>query len=97
MLLRPGKKLRCAASTAQVIVIRAPEGEAELTCAGAVMTDDDPGEVVVADGPALLVGKRYGDAAGTLELLCTMPGAGPLELGDEQLSEQAAKSLPSSD
>jgi hypothetical protein len=98
MKLKPGLKLRSAASAAQVIVIRAPEGEVDLTCAGAPMSTDEPANAdQAATSPDLLVGKRYGDPEGTIELLCTAPGAGPLALGGTTLGEQAAKSLPSSD
>jgi hypothetical protein len=98
MKLKPGLKLRSAASAAQVIVIRAPEGDVELTCAGAPMsTEEQPSNPEAATSPDLLIGKRYGDPGGTIELLCTAPGAGPLVLGDTTLGEQAAKSLPSSD
>jgi len=97
MILTPGLKLRSAASTAQVVVIRAPAGDHELTCAGAVMSTDEPGPGTPAEGPQLLVGKRYGDPDGTVELLCTTPGSGPLALDGTLLAEHAAKSLPSSD
>lgn len=98
MRLTPGLKLRSAASTAQLIVIRAPGDEVEVTCAGAPLSTDDPGEVPPAgDGEQLLVGKRYGDADDTIELLCTAPGAGPLAVDGRPMAEQAAKALPSSD
>jgi len=44
-----------------------------------------------------LIGKRYVNAAGDLELLCTRPGAGTLALGGAALTVKGAKPLPSSD
>ena len=64
------------------------------------MTSDGSSPLAAAgspDGPELLVGKRYSDPEATIELLCTVPGPGPLAVNGAQLSEQAAKSLPSSD
>lgn len=97
MMLTPGQKLRSPASTAQLIVIRAPGDDVDLTLAGEAVTSEDVAPTPAGDGPALLVGKRYGDAGDTLELLCTMPGNGPLAVGGVELAERAAKSLPSSD
>jgi hypothetical protein len=97
MLLTPGQKLRSTASSAQVIVIRAPGVDVDLTLAGAAVTADEVAGTSTGHGAALLVGKRYGDAADTLELLCTAPGDGPLAADGVELTERAAKSLPSSD
>lgn len=97
MMLTPGQKLRSTVSTAQLIVIRAPAAEVDLTLAGVAVTTQDVAATPASDGPALLVGKRYGDADDTLELLCTVPGSGPLAVGGVELAERAAKSLPSSD
>lgn len=96
MQLKPGLKLKAPGTTTEVIVIRAPEGELTLTCGGAPMSPDGAGDAGTADGE-VLIGKRYSDTAGTLELLCSTPGSGPLALGNEVLSVKAAKALPSSD
>jgi hypothetical protein len=45
----------------------------------------------------VLLGKRYVDTGGTLELLCTKAGAGTLAVGGEALVLKSAKPLPSSD
>ncbi|MEV1067669.1 hypothetical protein [Streptomyces sp. NPDC050263] len=45
----------------------------------------------------MLIGKRYVDAADTLELLCTASGAGRLTYGGEPLTVEAPKALAASD
>jgi hypothetical protein len=99
MQLRPGLKLNSAVSTAQVIVVRTPGGEVDVRCGGRPMLADgaSQGEVAAADDEALLVGKRYSDDSGALELLCTKAGAGGLSVGDQPLTIKAAKPLPASD
>lgn len=98
MRARLGMKLNSAVSSAQLIVVRAPGEDIDLRCAGEPMIVGDPaiaeGE---ADEDALLLGKRYSDEAGTLELLCTKSGRGPLSVGETRLTIKAAKALPASD
>jgi hypothetical protein len=43
------------------------------------------------------IGKRYVDAAGTLELLCVKHGQGSLSIGGVALQLKDAKPLPASD
>jgi hypothetical protein len=45
----------------------------------------------------VLIGKRYTDGSGDLELLCTKAGSSSLSVGDELLVLKDAKPLPSSD
>jgi hypothetical protein len=100
MELRPGLKLNSAVSTAQVIVVRTPGGDVDVRCGGKPMLaagDAPPVADATVDGEPLLVGKRYSDDGGTLELLCTKAGAGGLSVGAEALSVKAAKPLPASD
>ena len=51
----------------------------------------------VAGGEGTLIGKRYVNEAGTLELLCTASGAGPLSCDGTPMTIKAAKPLPASD
>ena len=44
-----------------------------------------------------LIGKRYVDGAGEVEVLCTKSGTSALSIGDEVLVVKDAKPLPSSD
>ena len=100
--LKAGTRLRSAVCTTEVMVIAATVAELELTCGGAAMIgiseppaeggSVDPGH---ADGT--LLGKRYPNEAGDLELLCTKPGDGSLAVKSEPLVLKEAKPLPSSD
>jgi hypothetical protein len=76
-------------------------GEIELCCGGRPMRDvgaEPPGD---APDPAFSsgtqLGKRYVNEAGTLEVLCTKPGAGSLSVDGVALALKGAKPLPSSD
>ncbi|MET7896547.1 hypothetical protein [Streptomyces mirabilis] len=101
MKLTPGLKLQSAGSTAAFIVIRTDGSDTDLTCAGAPLDANGTsgaGTPAATDGAGeLLIGKRYRDARGTTELLCTQSGPGPLLLNGHPLAAAAAKSLPSSD
>ena len=98
MDIKPGVKLKAAGTTAEFIVIRGPGGGLDLTCAGAPLNADGSG-VGAAQETAehVLIGKRYSDDSGSVELLCTHGGPGPLLLGGRALAAKAAKALPSSD
>jgi len=94
--------LKSAVCTTEVMVVAAPEAEIELTCGGApllALGDSTQSGVEIAEGAAggTLLGKRYVDAAGGLELLCTKPGIGSLAAGGKPLVLKGAKPLPSSD
>ena len=100
--VKAGARLRSAACTTEVVVIRAPGGSLDLRCGGTPMValDDEvaTGQSVKApfdSGSA--IGKRYVNAAGDLELLCTKAGAGSLSVGDEILEISKPKPLPASD
>ncbi|MEU5880587.1 hypothetical protein [Spirillospora sp. NPDC047279] len=104
--LRPGDQLASTVCTTRVVVVRAPAGSgAVLTCGEAPMV---PASTVPAakpggggqggdDGTGTLIGKRYTDAGGTIELLCTMSGAGELRCDDAPMTLKSAKPLPASD
>jgi hypothetical protein len=46
---------------------------------------------------ATLIGKRYVDGTGTVELLCTSSGTGVLSCDGDPMTLKAAKPLPASD
>lgn len=101
MFMRVGLRLRSAVSDTEIIVVRAPGDDLDIRCGGAPMisTSDDPagGDIDRAASEPTLLGKRYVDDAGTLEVLCTKGGDGQLSIGTQPMSIKDAKPLPSSD
>lgn len=100
--LTPGLRLKSAVCTTEVMVVAAREPDVDVTCGGAPLIElgaSQPSGVTIAEGAArgTQLGKRYVDAAGSLELLCTKPGQGSLAARGEALTLKAAKPLPSSD
>jgi hypothetical protein len=102
MELKAGARLKSAADETQVVVVRAPAGEVDLTCGGHPLVPldaDVAGDMAVEaghDGPTQ-IGKRYADDTVGIELLCTKAGAGRLFVNGEPLPLKEAKPLPSSD
>ncbi|MGR3874949.1 hypothetical protein ACUXZZ_41125 [Streptomyces graminifolii] len=98
--LRPGDQLASTVCGTRVVVIRAPAAAPpQLACGGSplVPVAEAP---PVKPGPAdttTLIGKRYVDSTGTLELLCTASGAGELTSDGAPMTLKAAKPLPASD
>jgi hypothetical protein len=100
--LKPGTRLRSAVCSTEVMVIQAPGREVVVQCGGAPMlplgAEAAPGLAIEpAYAQGTLIGKRYVDAAGELELLCTKPGAGSLAADGAPLAVKGAKPLPASD
>ncbi|MFQ5514472.1 MAG: hypothetical protein ACE5FG_08515 [Myxococcota bacterium] len=100
--LKPGTRLRSAVCKTEVMVVTAPPREVEVCCGGAPMlpVDEEPsGSASLSPDAAggTLLGKRYVNQAGDLELLCTRPGEGSLAADGGTLSRKEAKPLPSSD
>jgi hypothetical protein len=102
MKIKPGSRLFSAVCATEMIAIKAPAGDAELTIGGATPVaavaerDSAVGAADGFDGGAAM-GKRYVDEAGTIELLCTKAGQGVPALAGELLQLKEAKALPSSD
>lgn len=101
MELKAGTRLQSQVCATQIIVVKAPDGDLDITCGGVPMvapgTDGDAGAAVdgLTNGSAM--GKRYVDADDTLEVLCTKPGEGSVGLGTTALELKEAKALPASD
>ena len=100
--LTVGTRLRSAVCSTEVIVVSAPGRELKISCGGAPMIAIDAeapaGGTVSADAAeGTLLGKRYVNEDGDLELLCTKPGEGSLGDGGALLVQKDAKPLPSSD
>ena len=99
---KPGSRLRSAVCTTEVVIIAVPAGEVTLSCGGAPLlaVGDAMPEGVTLDPSAAagtLMGKRYTDDSGKLELLFVKPGQGSLASGSVALVVKGAKPLPSSD
>ncbi|MFB4298755.1 hypothetical protein [Actinomadura sp. NTSP31] len=100
---RIGDQLASTACGTRVIIVRAPAGGVpEISCGGSPMvpassTGGAPPPPPGGGEAATLIGKRYVDATGTLELLCTSSGAGELSCGGAPMTLKAAKPLPASD
>jgi hypothetical protein len=98
--LRQGAKLASTNCTTRVIVTRAPADRTPLIeCGGSPMVAAEPGEKPGPPpaGAVTLIGKRYVDAADTVELLCTASGTGQLTCDGTEMVLKAAKPLPASD
>lgn len=99
---KPGTRLRSPVCETEVVIVKAPAGGLDLRCGGHPMlpVDQERTEGLSAE-PGLdggtLMGKRYTDESGEIELLCTKPGSASLSVGDEPLELKDAKPLPSSD
>lgn len=102
LTLKPGTRVHSAVDSTELIAIKVPPGEIELTIGGvpAVLAGDDKGEGAAAldghDGGTAL-GKRYTNTAATVELLCTKAGQSVPAVDGEVLALKEAKPLPASD
>ena len=100
--LKPGTRLFSAVCTTEMIAVKAPAGEVDLTIGGAAPVSsaadrDGSGQVADGHGGGVSMGKRYVDDADTVELLCTKAGDGIPALGGVPLVLKEAKALPASD
>lgn len=101
MKLRVGQSLVSAVDDTSVILTRAPAGETSLTCGGVEMHVKGSVAPSASADPAqmngTLLGKRYVDADGAVEALCTKAGPGSLAVDGKPLTVGASKALPSTD
>jgi hypothetical protein len=99
--LKAGTRLRSSVCATEIMVVMAPDGDADLSCGGAPVigiAEEPSGGSVAADASGgTQMGKRYTNEAGDLEVLCTKPGEGSLGSGGVELQIKGAKPLPSSD
>lgn len=96
--MKPGTKLKSAVCDTEVMVVRASDVIVE--CGGSPMAEERPAErkpINPAFAVGTKIGKRYVNAAGTLELLCVKGGQGSLSIAGEALKTRDAKPLPASD
>lgn len=96
--MKPGTKLKSVVCDTEVMVVRA--GDTAIECGGSPMVEERPAErkaVNPSFAEGTKIGKRYVNAAGTVELLCTKPGQGSLSIAGQALKIKDAKPLPASD
>ncbi len=98
--LKPGAKFQSTVCSTQVIVVKG-SGPADLCCGGSPMVGagSQANDGMPADNASggTLLGKRYTDEGGSIELLCTKAGPGSMTVGDSALDVAQAKTLPASD
>jgi hypothetical protein len=103
VILKPGTRLRSQVCSTEVIVVRPPTANIQLTCGGAELVFLDAQAVASGSPKSGLdsgssLGKRYTSARDeTLEVLVTKAGDGTLADGAEPLIIKEARALPSSD
>jgi hypothetical protein len=102
MVVKPGTRLASQVCAAELIVVRAPAGEVELTCGGRLMVAiaDRPEsklEPLRGEGTAPALGKRFVSDDDALEVLVVKQGTGSLAAAGAPLIVKQAKPLPSSD
>ncbi|NKQ51514.1 hypothetical protein HFP15_01310 [Amycolatopsis sp. K13G38] len=99
-ILKPGDQLASTVCATKVVVVRAPaEGRPVITCGGSPMVPASTAKPAPGgdSGTQTLIGKRYVDADGTVELLCTSSGSGELACDGAPMTVKSAKPLPASD
>ena len=99
--LKTGGRLKSAVCGGEIMVVKAPAGDLDLTCGGASMVDagaDAPGGEVHPDhAVGIVIGKRYINADESLEVLCVKAGDGALALNGDLLLQKDTKALPKTD
>ena len=102
MKLSVGSRVRSQVCSSQSVVVRCGTGDYALTCGGHELVPMDApvdSDLVLRQKTETgnLVGKRYVNAAGDLEVLITAAGEGALAVAGEPLGLKETKPLPSSD
>ncbi len=102
MKYKPGSRWKSAVCSAELVVVRPPKGDGELSCGGAAVLEHDAdggnsGEIDPAFSDGVLVGKRYVDDDSGIEVLGAKPGQGSLGFAGNAMRLKEAKPLPASD
>ena len=98
--LKPGLRLKSAVCDGEAMVVKATD--VTLTCGGVPMvaTGESPNGDEQADQEHMykcLIGKRYVNEEGSLEVLCVKSGEGSFGYDGQMLYGKETKKLPSSD
>jgi hypothetical protein len=99
--LKPGLRLSSQVCETEFVVIKGT-GDHALECGGAsAVAVGDPashqGGISDDLSGGTLLGKRYTDADGVVEILCTNPGSGTVTFDGKALGLKESKPLPASD
>jgi hypothetical protein len=101
-VLKPGLRLSSSVCDGQIMILQTSISDGDLRCGGKPMSTQRveasgqlPIDPQLSDG--LLIGKRYVDSAGQLEVLCVRQGKGSLTIDGEKMQVKEAKQLPASD
>ena len=94
-MLSTGQRIKSSVCDTEVMVITAPGNDLDLTCGGVTMGDD--GDINPDHTEGTVIGKRYVNGDGSLELLCVKPGNGSLAVDGTPLKLKESKKLPKTD
>ena len=94
-MLSTGQRIKSSVCDTEVMVITAPGNDLDLTCGGVTMGDD--GNINPDHTEGTVIGKRYVNDDGSLELLCVKPGDGSLAVDGTPLKLKESKKLPKTD
>ncbi len=99
--IKVGARLKSNVCDTEVMIISCADTQVSITCGGAEMLDaiasKSGGVLDSALAEGTLLGKRYVNSTGKIELLCVKAGTGSLAVNGEKLILKDAKPLPSSD
>ena len=98
--IKAGTKLFSAVCDTQIMVLRVPADDLDVTCGGLPMQTEEAAEkssMSGGGGEGRRVGERCGDEAETIEFLCARGGEGNISVNGVALEIKQAKRLPSSD
>ena len=99
--LKTGARLKSTVCDGEVMVVKTPGGDLELTCGGAPMSDPGAdasgGDINPDHAVGIVIGKRYINEDESLEVLCVKAGDGSLALNGNLLLQKDTKALPKTD
>ena len=99
--LKTGARLTSAVCNGEVMVVKTPGGDIDLTCGGTSMREaGQDGEKVGIDpdhAVGIVIGKRYINEDEALEVLCVKAGEGSLAVAGSLLLQKDTKALPKTD
>lgn len=100
MALKTGARLKSAVCDGEVMIVKAPAGDVQLTCGGVSMSDSAPAarqSVHPDHAVGIRIGKRYVNEDGSLEVLCVKAGEGGLAADGALLLQKDTRQLPKTD